>query len=326
MKNQPLNSKNYSIIFVALFFLILLSQLFVPEFNIKTISKNYLWRKNLISGYNTFRYEIGDRLFSNMVIGKDEGFYFTGEASIPDFQRTSVINVSKMKRLTKFFNNVNQQVSSYGGTLLIVIPPNKITIYPHFMPDEIPVLGEISSLDRLINYLNENSDIRIIDLRSSLIEASSASPVYYQTDTHWNCYGAYFAYQSILSKIGQTYPQVMPRPIDDFDIILSESQPLDITRSLGLDIKESLQSIVPKFSADDSRDISLNLLMFHDSFYNACLNQYLDTAFGEIISIPYNDVHEKDYLQVIDTQKPDIVVIEFLERYIEYFLSTTYDE
>lgn len=325
MNNKPLNPKIYSIVFVVMFFLILLAQLFVPDFDVKTISGNYLWRKNFISGYNTFKYEIGDRLFSLAVIGKDGGFYYTRDTSIQDFQKTSPINVSKMKRLNNFFDKINNNISSYGGALLIVIPPNKNTIYPQFMPDEIPVLGEISSLDRLIDYLNKNSDIQILDLRPALISARVSSQVYYKTDTHWNCQGAFYAYDAILNKLNNNYPQLQPQPISNFDIIFSENKTLDIPRLLGIDVQESLQTIIPKFPVNDSVGNLPSLTVFHDSFYVACLNHYLEIAFKDITAIPYSEVHVEEYLHIIETEKPDIVIIEFVERYIEYFLSTIHD-
>lgn len=319
MNNKTINSKVYSVVFVALFFLILIAQLFVPDFDVKTISGNYLWRKNFISGYNTFKYEIGDRLFSIAVIGKDGGFYFTGDKSIPDYQKTDPINVSKMKRLTQLLVQLKKKTNENGGVFLLVIPPNKSTIYPQNMPDEIPVLGEISSLDRLLSYIDENSDVQTLDLRPALTQASIREKIYYQTDTHWNCHGAFYAYKEILIKLQTSYPEIISQLLSDFDIVPSENVKFDIISSLGINITESSQYLSPKFQTDFSVKKTPSLLILHDSFYNACLDKFMETAFEDINAMPYNSAVVKDYIQLIEDEKPEIVIVEFVERFMEYF-------
>lgn len=297
----------------------LISQVFVINFNMKKISENYLWRKNFISIYNSFKYMVGDRVFANAIVGKDGGFYFIGDKSIPDHQKTDPINVSKMKRLTHLLLQLKNKTIENGGEFLLVIPPNKSTIYPQNMPNEIPVLGEISSLDRLLSYIYENSDIETLDLRPTLIQASTDKEVYYQTDTHWNCSGAFYAYESILLTLQISYPELENHPLSDFDILFSEDAKFDIASSLGLDITEPNQYVSPKFQTDFSATETPSVFILHDSFYDVCLDDFMGTGFKDIHALPYNSAEIGDYLQVIDDKKPDIVIVEFVERFMEYF-------
>jgi hypothetical protein len=58
-------------------------------------------------------------------------------------------------------------------------------------------------------------------------------------------------------------------------------------------------------------------MIFHDSFYPACLNSFVEPTFGSTISLHYGDASLADQLQLIEREKPDIVILEFVERQME---------
>ena len=66
-------------------------------------------------------------------------------------------------------------------------------------------------------------------------------------------------------------------------------------------------------------DLPSDLMIFHDSFYTACLNQFIEPQFSRTISLHYGDAALAEQLDLIETEKPDIVIVEFVERQMEYF-------
>jgi len=62
-----------------------------------------------------------------------------------------------------------------------------------------------------------------------------------------------------------------------------------------------------------------NALVIHDSFYTECLNQFLEPQFSRAVFSHYENSPLPDYLQLIESEKPDVVIVEFAERHIEYF-------
>jgi alginate O-acetyltransferase complex protein AlgJ len=306
---------------------------------LNSIPDKYLWRKSLIKKYNNFRYMVGDRVFVFAVIGKDGWLYYTGGMTIQDYQKTSPMNAGNINNLIRALSQIKEKVDQYGGTFLLVISPDKSTIYPQYMPDEIPVIGQMSSLDRFVERVKKNSNIQVLDLRPVLEKVSGASQVYYKTDSHWNCLGAFYAYDEIISKLAVTYPQLQSYSLSDFQMISSQRSLFDIPVFMGLNLKEDAMDVVPKLDVklstapavldgefvrktlrivvNSKKDLP-ELMIFHDSFYDACLDKFIEPTFSRTISMHYGDAKLADQLDLIDREKPDVVIVEFVERQMEW--------
>lgn len=346
MKNKPDGQIVYSVFFLILMFFIFIGQLFVSDITVDTISEKYLWKEDLIERYRSFKFDIGDNVFSYAVVGKEGWLFFTGEMSFRNYQKSEPLNVSNIKKLVAIFSQLDAAVKEYGGTFLVVIPPDKSTIYPQYMPDEIPVIGQTTSLDRLIERVEKYSDVRLLDLRPVLLQASNSSQVYYKTDTHWNCFGAFYAYQETLSAVSQDYPKIKTYTLEDFDILSYEWSDFDIAKMMEAKVIDSGVSFIPRFETNFFLDKDYgslynvsslrtvknltnreqpDLLIFHDSFYEACLNNFFEPTFGRTISLYYFDVELADMLDMIQKEKPKVVIVEFVERLTEAFLRHLYE-
>lgn len=330
--------KIYSFVFVLVTFIMLAGQLLVPGITVSTISKDFLWRESLVENYRKLKYTLGDKVYPNAVIGKEGWIFHTENLSLRNYQKYDPLGVSNIKTVVRVLGAIDEKVKAYGGTFLVVIPPDKSTVYPQYMPDEIPVIGDVTSLDRLIDQVNNSPDIQLIDLRPVLINASEESLVYYKTDTHWNCIGAYYAYEEILFRLAGLSPEFTVHSINDFTITDSPGGQLDLAKMIEVDTIENFMSATPKFSVEISQypnpfpeyetlQMFVNdntelpgLIIFHDSFYPVCLDAYLKPAFGRTISMPYSDIELSDMLKLIEVEQPKVVILEFAERLLEELL------
>ncbi|RPH63333.1 MAG: hypothetical protein EHM81_00295 [Chloroflexi bacterium] len=240
-----------------------------------------------------------------------------------------------MREIKQDIFAVQEELKNRGITLLIVIVPNKSTIYPDYMPAEIPVIGERSRLDQLSSYLRRgDKKIRVLDLRPALREARKEHQIYYSTDTHWNDYGAHAAYSRIISTLGQAYPVLQPHPLADFRYESFGMQTLDLSVNIGASIlKEEKFQLKPTFDSatnyktlalDNGRRITLSwnpdqrlprALIYHDSFFFQ-VNPMLGAHFSNATYIPHYTGDGIWDLDWIDQQDPDIIIVEFAERYI----------
>ncbi len=330
--------KIYSGIFAVLFFSILLLQLFIPNFSLDSISERFLWRTALIREFNAFRYAVGDSIFNGGLVGRDGWLFYTGDYSIHDYQKTSLMGPSRLEYFGEILNTLDQSINQYGGNLWVVIPPDKNTIYPQYMPDEIPVIGQTSRLDQLTDYLRKNTEIKLLDLRPVFTDVSQSSQVYYKSDAHWNCLGAYYGSDELLSQISLLHAEVQTHPLSDYELGTMIDSTLDIAGVMGLKLREETVTLTPKFpigslshapyEKNDSMMIAVNsqedlptALAIHNSFYTECFNQFIDPQFSRVISSHYEKAFFSDYLKLIEMEKPDVVIVEFAERHIEYFFS-----
>jgi hypothetical protein len=206
------------------------------------------------------------------------------------------------------------------------------------MPEEIPVIGQISRLDQLTDYLRKNTEINLLDLRPLFADVSRSSQIYYKSDAHWNCLGAYYGSNELLTQISEIHPEMQTHPLTDFEFGTMTDSTLDIAGAMGLALQEESVILTPKFSTgsishaiyknNDTMKVAVNsqtdlpsALIIHDSFYTECLYQFLEPQFSRVISSHYEKALFSDYMKLIETEKPDVVIVEFAERHIEYFFS-----
>jgi alginate O-acetyltransferase complex protein AlgJ len=338
-------TKIYSVMFSLLFLSTLLFQLFIPNLSLASIPDHFRWRMALIRDLNTFRYAVGDSIFNEGLVGTDGWLFYTGDYSIHDYQKTELLGKGRLNQLADILNSLDQETAQYGGALWVMIPPDKNTIYPQYMPHEIHVIGKKSRLDQLIGYLQSQTEINVLDLRPIFIDASQSSQIYYKADAHWNCLGAYHASNEILTQINALHPEAQTHPLSDFEFGVMTDSTLDISGVMGLGFQEETVTLTPNFPTglvshapydkNESMIVVANsqtnlpsALVIHDSFYTECFNQFFEPQFSRVIFSHYEKALLSDYLEVIEVEKPDIVVVEFAERHIEYFfkLMTSKDE
>jgi alginate O-acetyltransferase complex protein AlgJ len=336
---KSLLSRAYSCAFLICAAVCLLSFAAVPESSLTTISTDFRWRNSLIGIYNGIRLAAGDRVFHLAVIGSQGWIFYTGETSVQDFQNTDFLKKRTILSLREGLDQLNSELEEEGRTLLVVIPPNKATVYSRYMPAEIPIIGEVSRLDQFVDGMQSNNGVRLLDLRSTLIAASMAEAVYYKTDTHWNDQGAYYGYVEMLKVLSADYPSLAPHSPGDFKYEHVAHQSRDLAMLMGVpQLREDSWGLTPLFpvrtqvtripqSNGGEVSITINentelpeLLIYHDSFYYQ-LAKFIEPHFGRVVNVPFGSDPDFWTLDLIQKEAPDIVVIEFAERYLDFILS-----
>lgn len=294
-----------------------------------------LWNRNtLIVNFTKFKMALGDRIFSEVLVGKEGWLEYTGDNNLEEYQNTIGISPETLKDMQQKIQNLYTELKKRNITLLIVIAPNKATIYPDKLPDEIQKLKSKSNLDLFAAYLSKHGPPVLVDLRPGLQNARKNRDVYYATDTHWNAYGAFIGYTEIMNKLSETYPQLTKRNINEFSIEIKQPYAHDIPILLGLtDLQEpgiqfthkkntNLQAItfnddniVPMqvITAPDNKDAP-SLLIYMDSF-GMELKKFLTPHFSKTTLIKAG-TRFPDLLSMkkINETHPDIVILEFIER------------
>lgn len=334
----------YSLLFCSFFFLVLLIPVHKLDVPLKKINADFYGRDKLITGIADFRIWIGDRVYPKVIVGEDGWLIHTGELSIADYQNTTPYSQKELESICQKINRLYIELEERGIVMLIVIAPNKNTIYHEYVPDEIPVLGEQSRLDQIVECMDVyDGKPQLLDLRPALLHAKEERQIYHKTDSHWNSYGAFVAYQQIISTINLSTPTFEPySKLDVTEDIIYDAR-LDMTRLIGttrfgedfvrlnlkneqallrsVDIKDNNGDIKRLyFSSNYSVDKLPSVLVFYDSFFINVL-PYFKEHFREGTYVHhYTPMSNLDW---IEEKKPDIVVFEFTERSL-WALSGTY--
>jgi len=305
---------------------------------------NFGFRKELIHLHNYIKvFVFGVSPSKKVVLGKDGWLFYNAKRDgnpVADYRKLSLFSKKELKsRVTQLVKR-HDWLKKKGIKYLYVIVPNKNSIYPEYMPDNINLVGKYSFLDQFAAYIKRNTDLAFIDLRPALIAKKEIMPVYDRTGTHWNYFGAYIGTNSILDQVNTWLPEITPLkiPSDSFPKRLSPGE--DLARLLDLDdvIREEL-ILKPDMSFDcgsrkpvktpkitvyrgksfslDCKNAKRRALVFRDSFSKRVV-PYLSDRFGHITYIWARPNH-KAFSWFVNKEKPDVVIEIHVERYLRTY-------
>lgn len=293
---------------------------------------NLPYRQFLINNFIRLRLKIGDRVLPTVVVGKDKWLELAG-ISLDVYQNVPILPPDGHESMQKNLKILYDKLRERNITLYVVIVPNKSTIYPDRMPNEIQKISAQSELDMLVDLLQKEGPPVLIDLRPAFHEARQKKQIYFSTDTHWNAFGALIAYRTIMNELSQTYPKLAPRKISDFRVRNTKPRLRDLSLYAGSNIFETSYIITPRHKNDfnwviyngdffpmrvatSSQDKLPKLLMYYDSFGETYLNDLIAPHFSQSTFIS-NTSTSPDIVSFkqVEASKPDIVILEFVERY-----------
>lgn len=324
----------YPLALIGAFLLILLVPLANLNLNPAALSSNFYGRLRLVRLVTDLRVAIGDRVFANAIIGQDGWLFQTSEEVMRDFQNDMPLSEKQLETLQQNLDQIAAHFKQQGTSLVVVVAPNKGSIYPDYLPDEIKKVNQKSRFDQVVEYLQQHGKTRILDLRQELISARNEHLVYYQTDSHWTDYGAYIAYRGILTSLKGNHPQINPRSLNDFEPVSEGRVTMDLATLIGsVHIKEEKIVLKPKnpitstqhnLKLDDGRWITLSwnqnknlprAVIYYDSFLYPIIPWFND-HFSQATYIPHYANLSTWNLSWVNQQQADVVVVEIAEKYI----------
>jgi len=333
----------FVVILMALFWFVMVMSISQDEFT--TIEENFFQKGYLIQNFNRLRIKLGDRVFPNVLIGKDGWMEYTGDRNLDDYQNAIAFSPGMLQLMAQTIQSCQQYVREQNMVFLIVVAPNKATIYPDKLPDQIQPLSERSRLDQLISYLDAQDIPGVLDLRPALRNARLQQDVYSKLGTHWNEFGAYVAYETIIHAVAKEHLELEPYPAKFFRFrslppnkkFLEDRGLATILRARHLSTgpvlfsTRALDEIIYKIDLEDRplafhriagiHDSDLpSLLVFHDSFGNEGLNDFLALNFSKVFYIHRGSSHLYLNRQTIKNLATDIMIYQLVERDLDAIL------
>ena len=311
------------------------------EWNLQAIAKytkefetffndNFGFRNSLIHLHATLLYDFfKETPVPHVIIGRD-GWLFHS-SGLSDFFGTTQFSPAELKSIEAKIAKLQGEFKKRKIDFIVILAPDKHTIYPEKLPDELIKKRSHKTRADQLDELLTGMGIKFIDLRIELKarKLGSPGPLYYLTDTHWNNLGAFYGYKKINDAIRKEYPAIPSRSLDDFKIELKDNlSEGDLATMISMDgnIKDSFVNFYPKVAPkarkvkSDYADMSIIfeipnnklpvLVAFRDSFSTA-LVPFMSEDFSRSVFLWQHNVD----LSIIDKEKPDIVILEFVERF-----------
>ena len=280
---------------------------------------------------------LGTSTSSRVLVGRDRWLLYADEQGVADFRGLKPLAPAQLQQWQAVITRWADVLASRHTSLIVAIMPNKPTIYPESAPSWMTPVGP-TRLDQLMPVLQGIPGLLVADARGALRKArSDGRPLYLRTDSHWNQLGALEGWRAVLEQLQIRFgPMTMPDPIGQtrtvqirrteagdlarmltLEHVLTEDQDLAVVNPLArtavyeeLPIDRSREPRPRVISRRHNSPIG-TAVVFRDSFSEAFvpwLGEYFDRAVYVWSAQPD--------LDVIDREKPDVVILEGVERWL----------
>lgn len=299
------------------------------------------FRKQLVRWNNQWK----GRLFKDppsqdVLIGRDGWLFYLGDGMFENWTRQASFSEQDLENWRRLLEMRRDWLRERGIKYLFVVPPDKHTVYPEYLPDWMEKSAKPSKIQQLSAYMKAYSTVEVLDLSQTLIEARKIRVVFLKTDAHWNLFGGFVAYRALVNALANQMPGLEPLPLDAYDWKLVTRPGGDLTRMLGVADScletQALQFVATKplpafevlhkparFHRQNAKDAkgptydytfngqaSGKAIVFRDSFATSW-HQFLGQNFKEVLYIWHYDWDRP----LIEREKPDVVIDEMLERF-----------
>jgi hypothetical protein len=316
------------------------------------LEKHFSLRGRLITWYNYVNAFLLKSSQDNnpVVMGRDRWLFLSQDGPdrniLEDFRTTRPLPEAKMRRVLEVLSSRRDWCAARGIAYLVVVAPNKNTVYPEKLPEAFTRPVEDSHLDQLLRYLADHAALDVVDLRPALAAAKKDRQVFYAMDSHWNAHGAFAAYREIMRHVTPLFPNIRPFGPGDYTPVEYAGLPGDLAFLLGLQdyLPEPrvlyvnaaggamargtsypasthpgyFQPLVASEVAGPAGEGLPRAVFFHDSFFWELLpflaEHFRFAAYAWMN--PQTEMEPRYFdTELIERERADIVVEEFTERY-----------
>ena len=286
---------------------------------------HFAMRAQLVELDTTIKQSVfGTSAVPSVVVGNGGWLYYAGE--LGDYQQTNVMSDQALQNAARNLALAQEVLESNGKRFLVVVAPNKSSLYPTNMPFYyVPGEGE-NNYTRLMSLLRQQG-VHVVDLKT--LFSTREGSWYLKRDSHWTDEGALLAYEAIcraLNRRASSYSDeeaTNVARVGDLDAMLHpvSAEPEKQTHRSAVDqysFANDATSVEDSYIVTNAHGKAArgNLLMYRDSFGNALLppfaSAYKQAVFTKLV--PYD-------MSARMCGFADDIVIERAERHLAYFAS-----
>lgn len=301
---------------------------------------NFGFRDFLIKLSNSLKFHLfGVSSTEQVLIGKDGWLFLTAGTNLDSKPRRRSLTQNTLQRKAASFQKKSDTLAALGIKYLLVIAPDKNSIYPEYYPAHLkpPSTGKY---EQFLKYMREHTTVALSDIKPRLLSAKTEGELYFRGDSHWNDLGAFFGYLAITEELKRLFPNIKPSALEEFKLY-ERPGAYALVRMLGIFKPQQFPSTYVKRKVPDlwynlarkqrSRHAPFVVrrnfpiqdhfppvselipkgIVYRDSFF-ARLASFVSYNFAELHM--YSTQYYKFDLELIKKEQPSIVIEEIVER------------
>ncbi|MBR2403919.1 MAG: hypothetical protein IKB01_14375 [Lachnospiraceae bacterium] len=290
------------------------------------------YKNQLTKMINQIKYHLFRRSASEDVIIGQEGWLFykttTDGSPMEQYFGRDLYTEEELMTIAENLILSEKYMADKGIEFVLLILPNKERVYYDKMPEQYAEPAEMYGTRQLVEYLRENTDIRVVYPYEKLMKMREEYPdidFYLHGDTHWNHAGAYVGTYALYEELGMEMV-----PFEELEMIQNTGSNLDLAGLINMrdyymnDVNYEISGYKKGNIVCDYYDVDTEIILHNedveegkifvirDSFASN-MDDYLANGFAETYMV-HNQVFE---MEMIEQQDPDVVVIETVERFAE---------
>lgn len=311
------------------------------------LEKSFGFRKLLVRYENYLNYCLLDSSTADLpVVAGPNGWLFLARENptlntVEDYRGTRLFTEPELAAWTAEFTARRDWLKKRGIPYLVVVAPNKQTIYPEELPARYNRAGPATRTDQLVAAL-AGAGVAVADMRPAMLDLKKTVQAYYRTDSHWTPVGARAAAGDILAALAGLVPGLAADVPRDHRVVPVPGLGGDLAAMLGLGdcFAEDKFSLVPEGGFQAVRADATGLagqkdiapadvferpgsglpraVIFRDSFGQELI-PFLSEHFSRVVyQWPFPSTAKEPRRfdrELILAEKPDVVVDEIAERY-----------
>ncbi len=170
---------------------------------------HFAWRRQLIAWRSAIKVlALGVTSHADVVLGRQGWLYYDAEQQLADYRGLHPFTAAELRQNLQALEERAEMLAQVKIPYLLVLAPNKHTIYPEYLPERFARIKTETRLDQIVQALQLSGRVPFCDLRDPLLKAKSGGQLYFKTDTHWNQRGAFVGYGEVMGEVRRWLPSV----------------------------------------------------------------------------------------------------------------------
>ena len=312
----------------------------------------FFGRKVLIDVNNYSKCLFGETCSNiKIIVGKDGWLFSKLFSSEKMYMNANLFSDKELdilgKQVLQFYDKLKKEGVK---EVYFYLSNDKESLYYEFYPESYVKQNDVSRLEQVLVYLNKNyPGIKVLNFYDELSQHKKEGDILFsRVGTHMNDLGSFYEYYYMLREIKKDFPILSVLKLEDFsfedtydcdkDIYkagnvfnYSEKNLLNTHLTLRNRSKNIIKKVVAKKSyntvllfKNENQQNDLDLFIIGDSFHLRYLN-YLVESFSSVYSVFWGNgkslSFSADDVDYILKNKPDIVIVETTERFLQRLLN-----
>lgn len=165
------------------------------------VAEHFSFRADLVEWDGVLKYKLfRSPSDEQVIIGADDWMYF--DATLQDYAGV-VLEEATITNIANRLHEACTYIESIGAKPLIMLVPNKNSVYEEYMPSRFGEPAQVTNLSLLQDAM-EARGIPYVDAKGLLRKFKDADELYLHQDTHWNNTGARLVLNQVYAQFGLT--------------------------------------------------------------------------------------------------------------------------